>query len=174
MNLKKNKFIIAIFAITACCAVVIAFLIIPNIQDIVKINQDIIFQREDLEKKAALGLNIKQISSEISAMEKNSAELNKMYIKSGKELEFLTLLDEIAQKNNVDAQAVPQFPEKNAEKLTKIPLTIIIKGKFVNVFSYIGSLETMPYYYNIDSLEIQEGANDATTANLTGNIYLNR
>lgn len=172
MILQKNKFLMGIALILIACGIIFVFLILPNIYDILKINKDISNQREELERKSSLGLNIKQMSKDISEIEKNIGEINKMFIKSENELEFLTALDNLATKNKINAKSMPEFPDKNIETLTKIPLSIAINGESENLMQYLRDLESMPYYYIIETISLN--GNESANINLTGYIYINK
>ena len=169
----RNRFIIGIIFILAGCFIIIGFLIVPNIEGIKKINEEISLEKEDLEKKASLGLNIRQISADISEIEKKIGSLNKMFIKFGNELEFLTTLDNLSQKNKVKAQVIPKFSDRAPEKPTKIPLNITISGERNNVINYIYNIDVLPYYFIIDSVEIQDNQG-SLSASLSGHVYINK
>lgn len=173
MAVNKNKSIVSIIVIIGACLAVTWLFIVPNIQAIVKINRDISSQREDLESKAALGLNIKKTSQDLADISERIKLLDTMYVKPGSELEFLGILDRLAQESQINAQVMPRFSDKAPTKLSKVPLEITAIGPYDRLIGYWRTLESMPYYYNVDSAELQGSDAAALTLKLSGNIYLN-
>ncbi len=169
MNYMKNKFIISILLIIVSSFVIFIFLIMPNLDAIIEISKDITVQKEDLEAKASMGLNIRQISNDLNEIERNIDNLNHIFIQKGKELEFLNTLDRLSAKNLVISQATPQFSENTNTKVIRTPLDIKASGNSNSLISYLKDLEEMYYYFNIDYLEFN-GDNNASLS-LKGTIY---
>ena len=68
-NYYKNKFLIKIGIILLFFIAIIAFIIIPALAEIYRVNQEISAERTKLERKLALGLNIKKIIKDLEEIE---------------------------------------------------------------------------------------------------------
>ena len=95
-NYYKNRFLINIGAILLFFIAVTAFIIIPAIAEISKVNQEITTERHKLERKLALGLNIKKIIKDLDEIGETTKYLDDILIEKNQELAFVK-----AAKNSV-------------------------------------------------------------------------
>lgn len=148
----QKKFLINVGMVAVILLSLIAFIIMPAINDIIKINQEITAERIALLKKFEQGLNIKKIEEELAEIEESIEELDKILIKTGQELKFITELENLAQNNQIDININPDFSgAPTAGKNIKIiPLQINLSGEYRQLINFLQDLERMPYYYNLN------------------------
>lgn len=149
----------------------IGFFIVPSIQQILKMNNEISQQRLDLEKKSSLGLSIKQIKADLKDIEQNINQLDSFFIKPGKELDFISAIETLGMQNNIKLNISPQFPGQDINvRIKMIPLRISANGPYAQIQNFVRNLESMPYYYNIDSIT-QNGPKENTSIQIIGRAY---
>jgi Tfp pilus assembly protein PilO len=173
-NLKKQ-----ILLTTLVCLLLIGgifyFFILPQVQKIKETKNEIESRRFDLERKYIQGQNLKELSENIKTVQEKIPELEKIYIKKEDSLEFITTMENIAEKNGIN-----QKLELNPADETKIEkgqyiestLRISLSGHYLNVLSYLKDIETLRYCINIENLEINSSGNRSEEES-EGTINLN-
>lgn len=157
INMKKR-----IFAVPAVFILFIAgliyFIILPAMKDIKEIGAQIESQRTDLDKKYYKSKSAKQSTKSLKAIEGDVEKLDRVFIGKNQELAFITALEEIANKNNINQNINLDLSSggKN-NKYGKIPLKLTAQGSFINQFNYLLDLERLNYYLNIKSLDLSAG-----------------
>ena len=173
MRLGKidKKIIWATILALAWIGLVIA-IIYPTAQNIIAIRKEILSERNELEKKLALGLNAKKIKEEAEQTESVMPQIRKMYIQPEQELDFLNYLDGLANKYGLLLEVKTDFTGKPfAANITRLPLELTIAGKFANVLAALNELERQNVYCVIDTLNITAQKDDYVAVSLNGNIY---
>ena len=124
----------------------------------------------------AQGLNLKKIKESIKQVESNIDGINGALIEPGQELEFVRALETIARNNQIKMEINSDFiGSKMSKEVQQIPIKLNLTGNYQQIVQFLQDIESLPYYYNIDSLV----ANSRTTASginiisqVTGNTYL--
>jgi len=182
MNLAQKNIIAA--AILFITSIFIYLLIInPTIKDIRVFNDRIQIERVSLENKYTSRRNIKNIIADLKYVtDKLTPLFEKIIIKKGSEVEFISGLEKLA-KNNALVQkiqissAMPGDKDRLAQKKN---ISISLSGDYVNVVKYLEELEKSDYYVIINSLVISSGKSSATKTtaasavvktNLQGYVY---
>ena len=152
----KKKIIAGPIFFFALAGSIIFFIIMPSIDDIKYIKEEVEMQRIDLEKKYVKGQSLKQLKENLKKIKPELEMINNAFIVSGHELDFITTLENFAHKNNVEQKInMNAFKDLNeSQVLQKIPLNLSLKGNFTNLINYLIDLEASHYYININSLEI--------------------
>ena len=153
----------------------IIFIIYPAIQEIININQEIKQERSALERKIALGLNIKKITRDFEEIKKSIDQLDKIFIVKNHELEFITELENLATARAVTLEINQDFNGQEMGDNTKqAALELKITGNYVNLINFLQALENRPYYYNIDHFNFLANAKNhqQLTLQISGKIYL--
>jgi Tfp pilus assembly protein PilO len=131
------------------------FVVIPTIDDILKMNKEIEAERIDLENKYLKSKNLKKLSANFKKIEAQAEKLDQIFISPNRALEFITTMEEAANRNEI-SQKINLAGTQNAEDgqtYKKIPLQIMVNGNFIKQLEYLADLETLKYYLNIKSLE---------------------
>jgi len=150
---KKITILLALFPLVM--AAIVFFVVIPSVNDIKAIKNEIEEQRIDLEIKYKKGQSLKKLSENLKTVEPQIAKLDKIFINEDTALDFITTMEKIANDNRV-AQNMNLLSSKSAKKngYKKMPLQITAKGDFVNLLNYLIDLEALDYYVNVNSLEM--------------------
>ena len=176
MNLKKlpktnykQKIIYLLTVFIALSGIMIYFILLPAIDDIKKLRVEIINQKVDLEKKLSQEKNMTKLSDKIKKIEPQIDILEKIYINKNRQLEFITLLEGIADKQQV-AQKIILNPDNETKELNycKIPLSIVAQGTYNNLINYLINLEGVNYYINIYSLSLNNSGQSGRTSRSPG------
>jgi Tfp pilus assembly protein PilO len=126
--------------------------------EIKKLKKEIINTEINIKNNVDKKNNIDNLSSNLKTIEPQIDKLHQIYINKNKELEFITALEDIANKNNIQqTMDLKNFPEKNSD-FGAISLEINSQGTYKNLMSYLTDIETSSYYINIHSISINRGS----------------
>lgn len=150
---KKITIVLIVFPLIM--AGIIYFVVIPSINDIMRIKTDIEEQRIDLEIKYKKGQSLKKLSEDLKIAAPQISNLDKIFINENNVLEFITAMEKTADNNGV-AQNINLLSSKSSIRsgYKKTPLQITTNGKFIKQLNYLIGLESLDYYININSLEM--------------------
>ncbi len=175
-NLQKN-FTYRLLGLLAISSLIIFFITLPTIKDIKKIGSSISLKQADLENKVAYSANDKKNKEDI----KNAKELIKqtvnIFVLKDKELEYISQLESIANKNNITINVSSDFITQNINNNTKVLIfKIILNGSFLKILNFIKEMSLLPTYYNSDSITITDNSStnnpDFVSVQLIGKVYL--
>ncbi len=136
------------------------FIIIPNIQDIMMIKNDIDLRRSEIEQKYINGDDLSKLMRNLEQVSKRVESLNNVFIEKDDELAFITELETIAAKNHV-TQKINLLPAQMDAKgiFGRTTVQITAGGRFSDIAAYMTDLENLNYYINIYSLQLsREGS----------------
>lgn len=137
----------------------IYFIVIPTIKEIKTMGDSIEAQREDLENKYIKGQSLKKLTENLNKIEPKLELLNQIFINKNRELEFITSLENKANKNQISQKINLGNPEKTENKnFQKTNLQLFTKGGFIKQLQYLKDLEQLNYYINIKLLELSPAA----------------
>jgi Tfp pilus assembly protein PilO len=187
-NLSK-KFFIKIIIILFSWIIMIYFLILPLIANINgKYNSFIANLIED-EKNYEKNKRYMEVKEKMKKIEPYLDKINSLFINKSRELEIITTLENIAEKNNVkqtlNFSQIQNTDDKN--KITIGNINISAQGAYPDLYNYLSAIEKLDFYLNINSLDINnvnsnKSAQNATlqapsasslTMNLKGEIFWN-
>ncbi len=151
----RKKIIITIVLLPSTIAGIIWFVVIPSINDIKNIKNEIEAQRIGLEIKYKKGQSLKKLSEDLRTVSPQISELDKIFIDEDNVLEFITAMEKIAGENRV-SQNINLLSSKSSQQngYKKTPLQITTEGEFIDQLNYLINLEALDYYININSLEL--------------------
>jgi len=166
-KLLKNPWFIIVIMVLALLAIII-FIVIPAVGDIRNLNQKIIGQRTLLESRYEKRLNIKNsIRNHNTIQPQIPALMNLTYLNPGNEIDFITALETLADKNGVRQTII--FDTQNGEMILqdkkKVPIEIILNGNYLNILKYMRDLEKLNFY-----LIITKVSTAPHTTDLSGNV----
>lgn len=151
----KNKITISLVGWLAIILSLVYFIVIPTVKEIKVINNAIEAERQDLEKKYVKGQSLKQLTENLNKIEPKLKLLDQIFINKNRELEFITSLENEANKSQVSQKinlSAPQ-PEAN-QNFQKTGLQLFTKGGFLKQLKYLLALERLSYYINVKLLEL--------------------
>ncbi len=160
----RQKIIISSSLTLVATAVLIVFITLPSIREIKALNEQIETQRTELEKLYQKGQLLKQTLKEYEEIKPTVATLDRIYIKRGEELSFITSLEGVANSNGLkqDIKLVSQDPKKTTAANT-FPIQLDLRGELNSFLRYLTGLEAMDYYLNIDTIRISTSSRDSST-----------
>lgn len=159
LNLK-NKITASLAGFIIIILSLIYFIVIPTIKEIKAMGRAIEAQREDLEKKYIKGQSLKQLTENLSKIEPKLDLLDQIFINKNRELEFITSLENEANKNRISQKINLSAPQKTEnQNFQKTNLQLFTKGGFIKQLQYLANLEHLSYYINIKLLELSPAAN---------------
>jgi Tfp pilus assembly protein PilO len=170
LNLKKldtkQKIALNILATLIIVLIIIYFVYIPTIENIKEQRLNILNQRMEVEKMYNDSKTLKILKEKLEKIEPQLQLLDNVFINQNRELEFITALESVANKNNV-AQKITLNPEIiEADKPYKItPIEFKLTGAFRNLLNYLIDIETLTYYINVSALNIQANSDSAVRIN---------
>lgn len=151
----KNKIIASLTGFILIIFSLLYFIVIPTAKDIKTMGNEIEAQRIDLEKKYIKGQSLRQLTESLKKIKPKLELLDKIFVNKNRELEFITSLENEANKNRV-GQKINLGPVQATENkdFQKINLQLFINGGFIGQLKYLMDLESLSYYINIKSLEL--------------------
>ncbi len=152
VKIKLGLFITLFIIITLLLSY---FVIIPSATKIVNIKNDIKAKRTTIEKKYEDRKKIGNVGKHIKEIKTNIQLLDKPFVNNNQKLEFITTLEGLATKNNVEQTIdlmTSEISDKNFYKI--IPTRISVKGKFEDIFNYSLGIESLNEYLNVQYLKI--------------------
>lgn len=151
----KNKITASLVGFIVIILSLIYFIVIPTIREIEDMGKSIEAQREDLEKKYIKGQSLRQLTENLAKIEPKLEQLDQIFINKNRELEFITSLENEANKNQVSQKINLNAPEKvENDNFQKTDLQLITNGSFIKQMQYLMSLENLRYYINVKLLEL--------------------
>lgn len=131
------------------------FAVWPAISEIRLINEQILTERKALEKKYKQGQSLRQATEEYLKIKDDFSEILKAFVIKNEELEFITKIESLADKHQIE-QGIKISPEIEYNKdFEKLPLSLTLHGSYQNLLQYLNELESLSYYTNFSSLNLQ-------------------
>ncbi len=153
----KQKIIISLTIVIIILSSLMGFIILPGVNRIKDLSNQIFTQRIELEKIYLRGQNIKKTLKQYQQIKPTVSLINNAYIQSDRELDLFTALENLSENNNI----VPniKLTSTATEKHPKIlPLQITLESNFINLMNYLIGLERLDYYLNISIIRINAGS----------------
>ncbi|SRR6056297_1057600 len=159
---ERNKIIVLFCFLVLIISLLIFFVILPSAREIKEVKAEIKNQREEMEKKYLSGINARILSQKAPKVKEKMAEVEKIFIKSEEQLEFVTSLEKIAEDNQVEQTPNIEYgSSKNNDFYKVIPLRISTEGALANQLNYIRDLKSLRYYINIQSIKMKKNINNS-------------
>ena len=163
----KNKITLSLLGFLIIILSLIYFIVLPTVKDIKIMGNAIEAQREDLEKKYVKGQSLKKLTENLNKIEPRLKLLNQIFINKNRELEFITSLENEANKSQVSQKINLSAPSKETgPNFKKIGLQLFTKGDFEKQLSYLLGLEHLSYYINIKLLELSPAGGETNSLNM--------
>jgi len=169
----KQKISNAIFLFVGFFATLMYFAIMPSVAAINDLDEKIISAKIDMEKKYQLKNNTLVLNKKISEIASGVKDLDDVFINKNRELEFITVLESMANKNNVEQRINLSSPAKESSSKTSkndvsvpgnisVPIAITLTGNYKNIINYISEINSLKYYINIDGLDFVSGSSNSS------------
>lgn len=170
MNYYRYKILANLGAICLALILIFSFIVFPAVREIQDIRIMIEQKRADLEKKLALGLNIKKVREDLKSIESSLSDLDQIFVKPGQEVALVAQLENLAASDGVDLSATSDFAGKKINSFRQVPLQLNLKGDFSRITAFMQKLEKTPYYFNPEAITVSS-EKFSLTAQIIGKIY---
>jgi hypothetical protein len=169
----KQKLINTVVLFVIFLVALIYFGIIYYVKSINTLKSQIIDEKINSEKKYQVEKNVIALNKKINEINSGVNSLSDVFVNKNRELELITALENIANKNTVTQKIDLATPaEKQVVKSSKktkvsaetVPtddilsssLTISASGKYNNIINYLKEINALKYYINIDGLDLSQ------------------
>lgn len=186
LNLKQQMilviFIIALFGIG-----VSVLIILPTYKNIRELQTIIDGTQTYLEEQYEKTQRMKKSVHSLDVVAKQIAIYEKAIVRQGDELKIITQLEDLAVSANVKQILKVNLADGREKTLTekedKLPpllrdkssfvFSFVSEGEYENLIKYIKTIETLPYYFNTDSMHFSKNKdNNLVTLRFSGQIYI--
>jgi len=163
----KQKSLVNLAAIILVTIIIFYFFVYVYIEKVKTANKLLIEHRVQFEtnlikeeKFAKIRKNLNQIESELNL-------INKAFINENNKLEFITMLEGLASKHNVEMEIKINFDSIDP-KDKSIILNLNTSGSYKNLLNLLQSLENLDFYVNIDNLSFSNSKISPNRSSLLG------
>ena len=175
INIKKiglkQKAIMLFVSFTVINCLIVYLVILPTIKTIKNQSDLIVVQKIELEKRMSRVNNMANLSEKLKKVEPKKDTIEQTFINKNRELEFITTLEGIAEKNNVVQKINLESVKPGEQSYFKTPLNINASGEYNSLLNYIINLETLKYYINIKSLQFSSAQDQYTLVVLADTFW---
>lgn len=167
INIKKQMITMTILIGVLIFAIGF-FVILPSIQTIRELKKNINDTQKFLEEQYEKTQRMRRSVHNLNDIVLQIAKFDKLSIKEGSELEIITQLEELASKHNINqtlrvtfynASENPTQPKDLPPLLNKKNYYIFSfnnTGSYENLAKFMKSVEELPYYFIIDSVQMSK------------------
>ena len=137
---------------------VILLVVAPGVKKIKNLKNQINEQRESLEELYARGQNLKKTRQNYETVKENFAEISDVFVTQGQELEFITTLETLAEKNNLSLK-IELNPERSRQispQLKALPIRLLLNGQYEATLNFLDQLEQERLYVNLSQLNMSQ------------------
>lgn len=152
---SRNKLIITFLFYLVLIIMVIYFIIIPRVVLIKRTSSSIIDRKVFLEEQYLKARSFIESNKDFKIIGLKIKKLDEVFVNYDKNLEFIEILEEVADENNIEQKiSLGLIQKEDIGKYQKVTLEIIANGNFQDLVNYIIGLETLDYYVNVGFLSI--------------------
>lgn len=154
--------------------ILILFIIYPTVQDIRLTSNEITALKTQLLEQQSQTHTLENIIKSYQKYESKMELLNKTTITKNRELEFITTLEDVATRYNLEQKInINDYQEVAGTAFNKMPLQLFLEGNFKDELSYLQDLEKLPTYINIKKIDISNaGTEDLATSTARTNMFI--
>jgi Tfp pilus assembly protein PilO len=166
----RNKIVLSILFLVIFCAAIYYFAIYNSLLSIKETEDKIIIQKSEQEKRYRNSISQKILVAKMKLVESQLKQVDSIFVNKDRILDFVTTIEGIASADKVE-QTINITDSANKESTySREILTLSAKGNFNNIFVFLEDLESLNYYININTLEIQR-SNDNIIMNISAEFY---
>ncbi len=136
------------YYLLALFAIIVAFVVVPSVQDILTLKYDIQEERAKLEESYAKGLSLRKTKLQLISIQEDVEQLEQSMLRPGQELFLITTLEDIATSKNLEQEIVMDDLPDDVSQLIKLPLQVELKGRFSDILFYVIEVERLDFYIN--------------------------
>jgi len=150
INPIKNRFLTSVICFTLLLLSISILIIGPSVLEIRLINSQVYEERERLEKLYTKGQIKREIQKKFESIKNEVDFLDKIILKENKELEYITAVENIAEKNGIKISMTtsPKSKTQNQD-FSELEFVFTINGTWQQIIKWLSDIESLPYYTNI-------------------------
>lgn len=169
MKIKYKIIVIAVIGLSGIAAVIL-LLILPYQKRIIADQGNIIETRKKINSQQEELQKILENNQQLKILDQG--EINSMFLKKNKALEFISAIEKIAAEKNCGLTI--QLSEPMEENYSELALQLSITGEWLNTLTFINELEKQSFYLNYQSVRVlPASAMLSENADMTNNITAN-
>lgn len=131
--------------------------VIPSYNNIKKIKEDTLSLRDDLLLKQKVGSRLDNSIKNYETAKESEDLLDTIFIKKEDDIDFITSIEDIGSKNNINININFLFESKEVKSFFEIvPLQISAQGSELNLISFLKDLESLNYYINVQKIDLSK------------------
>ena len=137
---------------------------------LIELEDDLLLKRsQDL---SLAETNLQRLKNALAATKKELNVLNDRIPDSAKIGEFLKQFDSLIKERNIGLINLQPLPSAKEKLFTKIPIRMMIKGSFLNIYRLLHDLETMTRVVVIERMTISKpGIVQDCQVDVTANLF---
>jgi Tfp pilus assembly protein PilO len=167
----QSKIALSVLVFLLASGALIFFIIIPETDNIKKIQMETAAQAAQVEKNYSTGQSLKKVADNLKIIEPRLGETERALIKKSAAKEFFGSLEEIAEKNKVAIiKDLPGSESSFGGFYLRIPLQMESQGNFSSQINFLTELESLNYYLNFKSLILTNAFPFQTSATTSAKI----
>src|SRR3989344_679191 len=149
---QEKKVYILLIAISLLTIGIVLGVIYPTTNDINNLKEETANLKNFLEKRYQRTLQSQNSVHKIEAVREQVALLDKHLFKSGRELEFITLLENLSPKFKLEQKInSSNLDDPNKQALQ---FNLILNGSYKNALRYLNELENLPYFIKLENISL--------------------
>ena len=134
-------------------ALIVIFIIYPAANDIRLARLEITKQKNQLQAQQAKEHTLKEVLASYRQHESKLEFLNRIVMPKNRELEFITVLEDVAARHNLRQKIdIGNYQTLPGNNFSRMPLQLQLEGNFIDELAYLQELERLPVYINIKNL----------------------
>jgi Tfp pilus assembly protein PilO len=149
---QEKKVYILLIAISLLTLGIVLGVIYPTTSDIKSLKEETANLKNFLEKRYQRTIQSRSSVHKIETVREQVALLDKHLFKSGRELEFITLLENLSPKYKLDQKINSSNLDDPNKKALRFNL--IISGSYKNALRYLNELENLPYFIKLENISL--------------------
>ncbi|MDO8668784.1 MAG: type 4a pilus biogenesis protein PilO [Candidatus Buchananbacteria bacterium] len=174
LNYYKNKFYINIGIVLLFFAAITIFIIYPALKEISRVNQEITNERIKLEKKLAMGLNMKKIVRDLEEIEEPAKTLDNVFFAKGNELNLISSLETIANKYGLVITINSDFTGQDiGSNIDQVEIQAIITGDYKQILGFMSELEKQEKYFNLKLISFTKNKKADNSNTIVAQLIVN-
>ncbi len=170
----KQQFFLATGLLLLGCVGMLAMIIYPSVRHMRVIGTDIRDIQTELEQDYKETQAMRRTIRELDTVLEEIVLYEGMVMSIGDELAVITEIERLAKEHNLSQTLGASF-QSTADSDVRLPyynFSIVLNGTFDNVYTYLQTIESRPYYVLINSINISKAGEDNVTLRFDARIYV--
>lgn len=158
----EKKVIWSVVLLMILTIIILVAIIFPTAKQILTINKATAELLKNIEIRYENAKNIRANLSKTKNIREEVVGLNKFVFNKENGLSLITMLESMAEQNNV----IQKIDNSNFDdqKAKYVNLNLTIQGSYKNIFGYLADLENSNYFININTLNMSPAFNPQKNA----------